>query len=201
MKFFYSSLHHFNEKVILSFFLVLFLISLQQAKAQNPYRADSDSRIEVLIDSNENTNKTVYSLNAQGEFIIKDGKLDDVNSFNFNLPINKLSSNANSAKDSISFKLTHVMILPIMKKIHFVGVLNVAGVSSRTEIFFDFRVNNDQSITLTGDKFVKLNEYKQASVDKTTGIQDDIDLKLSMNLVLKNDPVMLLSSTGKSGSR
>jgi len=163
---------------------------MQKANAQNPYRVASESQIKISIDSNKTSLHESNSFSAQGSFIFKNGELDDVSSFDLVMPMNKSAEDLTATKDSISFKLTHVMVLPIMKKIHIVGFLNVAGVSTRTDFDFSFIVNADQTITMNGDKFIKLSDYRnETTTSMVSYLSNNDELKLSMNLIFKNDPV------------
>jgi hypothetical protein len=187
MKNFYSilPLPTANLKAITSFFLVLCcMFVMQKSNAQEQYRADGNSQINISVDSSKYLLNEASGITAHGSFILEDGKLDDISAFKLKMPIN-LPNGSN--KDSISFEFTNVMVLPIMRKVHFVGYLNIAGVSTRTELDFNFSVNSDKSITLVGDKAIKLNEYREnTSFAMVSYLQNNNDLKLNMTLNFKN---------------
>jgi hypothetical protein len=177
-----------NFKSITLFSLILTgLLFAQSAKAQTPYKVEGDSQIKIAIDSNQNILST---LTAEGNFIVKDGVLDEINSFELALPIAPIvgnSINQTVNKDGISFKLTHVMILPMMKMIHAVGVLNVGGVSSRTDMEFSFVMNNDESITLNGYKSIKLSDYHKEPSFALASLANNNEVNLNMNLIFKSN--------------
>lgn len=182
MKNYYNAVTNFKSIILFSLILTSTLF-VQSAKAQTPYKVEGDSQVKISIDSNQNI---LSPLSAEGSFIVKDGVLDEISSFELALPMSS-SINPAIANNGISFKLTHVMILPTMKMIHAVGVLNVGGVSNRTDIEFSFVMNNDQSITLNGSKSIKLNDYRQGPTFALASLVSNNDLKLNMNLVFKNN--------------
>jgi len=169
---------------------------LQHASAQSTYKIEGDSQIKVSVDSTKNNFTAMGStnaINAEGSFTIKDGALDDITAFklrmpmiNSNLPLGELLAN-----DSIGFELTHVMVLPTMRLIHIVGILDVGGVSSRTELDFSFTVNEDQSISLFGTKSIKLKDYNKDSKFSSAVLKDNAEVKLDMNLLFKNNQLNL----------
>ncbi|GEM_PF-1523630 len=179
------------------FFLTLIsTMVLQHASAQSTYKIEGDSQIKVSVDSTKNNFTAMGStnaINAEGSFTIKDGALDDITAFklrmpmiNSNLPLGELLAN-----DSIGFELTHVMVLPTMRLIHIVGILDVGGVSSRTELDFSFTVNEDQSISLFGTKSIKLKDYNKDSKFSSAVLKDNAEVKLDMNLLFKNNQLNL----------
>ncbi|WP_379091860.1 hypothetical protein [Pedobacter sp. UC225_65] len=179
------------------FFLTLIsTMVLQHASAQSNYKIEGDSQIKVSVDSTKNNFTAMGStnaINAEGSFTIKDGALDDITAFklrmpmiNSNLPLGELLAN-----DSIGFELTHVMVLPTMRLIHIVGILDVGGVSSRTELDFSFTVNEDQSISLFGTKSIKLKDYNKDSKFSSAVLKDNAEVKLDMNLLFKNNQLNL----------
>ncbi|MFA6277551.1 MAG: hypothetical protein WC622_12420 [Pedobacter sp.] len=177
-----------SYKSITLFLLILTgLLFTQSAKAQTPYKVEGDSQIKISVDSNQNISST---LTAEGNFIVKDGVLDEINSFELALPIANAAGNSINQtlnKDGISFKLTHVMILPVMKMIHAVGVLNVGGISSRTDMEFSFVMNSDESITLSGRKSIKLSEYHKEPNFALASLSNNNEVNLNMNLIFKSN--------------
>lgn len=179
--------------ITLSALLCFLMLSAQLTKAQNAYKVDRDSQIRFSVDSSQNITSTNNAVNAEGTFTLRNGNLDDISAFNIVLPIYKLSAQ-DDVTDSISFKLTHVMVLPVMKMIHTVGILNVAGVSTRTDIEFSFVINADQSITLKGAKKIKLSDYSPETTTKLAAYIPEKELKLNMDLVFRNQQPTMYSA-------
>lgn len=188
MKNYYNAASNVTSyKSITLFFLVLTgLLFTQSVKAQTPYKVEGDLQIKISVDLNQNVLTTLV---AEGNFIVKDGVLDEINSFELALPIANTSGNSNQKvnKDEISFKLTHVMILPMMKMIYAVGILNIGGVTSRTDLEFSFVMNSDESITLTGRKSIKLSEYHKEPNFALASLSNNNEVNLNMNLIFKSN--------------
>lgn len=172
--------------------LVLIAVFFQNANAQS----NSDTGSNVVVDLSVGTLKSNFkalgnskSLNAESNFTLKDGCLDEVKSFA--LKMNLLPSEANFSDhlsaDSLEFELTHVMILPYMGLIHIIGNLEVEGVIKRTELDFNYSVNEDQSLSLSGVKLIKLSDYRKISKVKASSAQSNNEINLKFNLVLKNN--------------
>lgn len=201
--------NNYHQKKCNAYFKsVLFFLTLtsafvfQNAKAQLSYKIENNSQVKVAIDSIKNNFTALANssdLNAEANFTIRNGSLEEVNAFRMELPLSKnqfsLDSTLNNEK--IGFKLTHVMVLPMMRLVHIVGMLNVGGVSNRAELDFSFLVNEDESITFFGAKSIKLSDYSQEPKFKTETLKGSNEVKLNMNFVFKNNQQNLLASTAK----
>lgn len=199
MKNYYSTALHTSDFFrSISLFILILLVTVlsSNVNAQMNYRAEGDSHIMITTDSNRNVISTaVSSLVAEADFIIKDGVLDEVSSLKLRMPAQKVNESSD-----LDFKLTHVMVLPIMRKIHVVGMLNINGISKRTDIDFNFVVNQDQSITLTGDKAINLSDFHTNSTVEFASLtkKSEKQLKLEMNFVFKNEPYKLTALNNAS---
>lgn len=190
-------------KITALFFLTLMVnMVAERAQAQSTHKLDGNSQVKVLIDSikgNFTAMASANTINAEGNFTIKDGSLDELSGFKLKMPVASALGD-NLTNDSLSFELTHVMVLPTMRLIHVLGMMEIGGVSSRTELDFSFTVNDDQSISLFGEKSVKLKEYRQDPKFSLAALKDNAELKLNMNLLFKNTQatvVVLNTEQGK----
>lgn len=164
-------------------------MGLPTAQAQNTPKLDENSQVKVTIDSikgNFMAMGSTNAINAAVNFTIKDGALDDLHAFKLKMPIGNSLFTDGLNTDSLSFQMSHVMVLPTMRLIHVLGMLELGGVSTRTEMDFSFTVNDDQSISLFGEKTIKLKEYKQDPKFNLAVLKDNAELKLNMNLLFKN---------------
>lgn len=191
----------FQKSAALFFLTFISTMVFQQASAQVTYKIAGDSQIKVAVDSIKNNfTASAIAINAEGNFTIKDGLLDDISAFKLKMPI--INSNLPEAEtltnDSIGFELTHVMVLPTMRLIHIVGMLDVGGVSSRTEMDFSFTVNEDQSISLFGTKSIKLKDYNREAKFNSVVLKDNAEVKLDMNLLFKNNQLNLAAVSSES---
>lgn len=163
-------------RLLTVFFMVLSLAFTQEGKAQVLYRSIAAAQIEMLDASK--VGETINS-NSQGRFTIKDGVLEDIHSFKFVLvdsELKALLANQLATTDSISFEQSHVMVLPMMGMVHFIGKLTIGEVSNRADFQLGFVVNKDETVTFKGTKSIKLSDY--AKTEK--------EIMLDINFVLTN---------------
>lgn len=183
------------RKIFVFFLTITGATFFNTAHAQTPYKIEGDSQVKVAIDSTKGNFTATANLNelsAEGNFVMRDGLLDNVSSFKLTMPIAKSNSlNGIQAVDSLGFKLTHVMVLPMMRLIHIVGMMDVGGVSSRTELDFNFVVNEDQSISLFGTKSIKLSDYNKDAKFNAVALKENKEVKLNLNLLFKSDQAKL----------
>lgn len=194
MKNFSTPISVFSPKMIaLCLSILMGSFFYQNVNAQHAFAVVDNSQISFAIDSTKNTftaMRNAGAVSAEGNFVIKDGLLQNINAFKMVLPMRNMEAALNGSlgqKDSIGFELSHVMVLPLMRMIHIVGILEVGGVSSRTEMDFNFIINQDQSLTLMGTKSIKLDEYRgDQKLSREALKKSKSEIKLDMNLVLKN---------------
>jgi hypothetical protein len=165
--------NHFKAKTIsknyfktpIQVYLVLLVVFFAgNVNAQTAYKADGDSEVKVSIGSIPVlSNLETSALNAEGDFIFQNGKLENIKSLKLNVPIDYASDSEVSNPNSIKFQLTHVMVLPVLKKVFVVGFLNVHEISHRIDMEFDLTYNEGESITLSGIKKLKWSDYQKNS--------------------------------------
>lgn len=151
------------------------LVFTQGAKAQVLYKSIAAAQIEMPTTHNGNES---INLNSEGNFTVKDGVLEDIHSFKFvmiNAQLKALLAAQLATTDSISFEQSHVMVLPMMGMVHFIGKLTIGEVSNRADFQLRFAVNKDDSITFKGTKSIKLSDYSKAQKE----IMLDIDFVLA----------------------
>ncbi len=180
----------------LTFSFLFSLVTLFSSEVLKAQQVESKIESTPLFENKTELFKNYFSANAsianvEGNFIIKDGYLDDVKGFVLSIPlsaVNEIFSN-NSPKENLDFKLTHVMVLPQMGLVHIVGDLEIAGTIKRTELDFNFKLNEDQSITLIGTKVIKLSDYKKDLISNSLMVKNKKEINLDLNLVLnkRND--------------
>lgn len=179
----------FNNPVLLktlSLCFLLFAFTLTaQVKAQPLYQSIAFANLEV---PNHFKAKEVINLDkqtfSQGRFAIKDGVLEDIHDFKFELiseQIKTVLANQLNINDRISFEKTHVMVLPMMGMVHFVGQLTIGDKSSRADFQLGYAINKDQSVAFKGEKLIKLNDFVKDESAR--------ELSLLIDFVLQNDQV------------
>lgn len=186
----YKLINTLKTTTILSF--VLMVAFFQNANAQSNADTESNVVVDLSVGSLKSNFKALASskdLNAEGNFTLKDGCLDEVKFFALKmnlLPSDRISSEFLS-NNSLEFELTHVMILPYMNLIHIVGNMEVEGVSRRTELDFSYSVNEDQSLSLSGAKLIKLSDYRKVAKTNALNPRSTNEINLVFNLLLKNN--------------
>jgi hypothetical protein len=185
-----------KRTTVLSF--VLIAVFFQNANAQSNIDAESNVVVDLSVGSFKSNFKALANakqLNAESNFTLKDGRLDEVKSFalKMNLLPSDQDFSAHLTTDSLAFELTHVMVLPYMNLVHIVGNMEVDGVSRRTELDFNYSVNEDQSLTLSGTKLIKLSDYKKIAKIKTDAPKQTSEINLMFNLLLKNDKTQFIA--------
>jgi hypothetical protein len=191
MKNFYNS--QLNSKInfkisTLLYVAILGIFFAGTANAQVAYKAEGDSQVKISIGSNQLvSNLETSALNAEGNFIIEKGKLDGIKSMELRMPIG-YSAPGNEISNNIHFKVTNVMVLPILRKAFVVGFLDMNNVSKRIDMEFNITHNQDESITLSGVKKLKISDYTKEIENPTiqlasyTNYNND-ELKLDMTFV------------------
>ncbi len=177
-------------RITSTFFIIVFLVVFVQfANAQTLYRTVSASQIDIAASP---IVQSITEIKSEGSYLIKDGGLDEIYNLKFILPtslLNTLPKGNLISNKKITFEQTHVMVLPIMGMVHFVGILDVDGVRNATSFQLGFLVNNDQSITFKGIKSFKLNDFAK-------DLPND-ELKLNIDFVLRNSKTDLTILTSK----
>ncbi|MBY0542022.1 MAG: hypothetical protein K2P75_01360 [Sphingobacteriaceae bacterium] len=195
--YFYKRIDTLKRLVCLS--VVLVVLVFQNINAQSIFKTEPNAVVNLAADSFKNNfsvSENSKYLSAKGNFVFKDGNLDDVKSFTIKTT---LSSTArllpeHFTNDSLGFELTRVMILPYMSLIHIVGNLEIGGVSKTTEMDFSYLVNADQSISLIGIKSIKLNDYKKDSKINAAAFKANNEVNLELNLLFKNNQASFIAA-------
>ena len=191
----YNSCLNINSSIIIAVFSIFVLVSLlfQNGYAQSNLSSDIYIVKNSFVDSYH-----TKAVKAEGIFVVKNGSLDEVKSFSLKMSIgsSNIFVNQNIDVDSLDFKLTHVMILPQMKMIHIIGVLDVSGVSKRTEFDFNYVINEDLSLSLIASKTIKIRDFKKdIKLSKLASKQKNAnDINLNLQLLFKQNTVNYLAS-------
>ena len=157
---------------LIAMMILITLAFIQSAQAQTAYKLTAGSHIKVSGTSNmHDWDMLSNNFSCQGDFVMKDGDLQDVNSLVFTLPVNNLKSKdklmdgraykaLNEEKyKSITFKLTNATVIPQQKIIKATGDLTISGVTKPVTIQTAYVVNADQSITYKGSKSIKMSSH------------------------------------------
>ncbi len=175
----------FLRPIQILFLIIIALAFTQQLMAQVMYKAMAASQIELITERPQQTPALQASvLSGEGKFDIKDGRLEHITGFKFLLPGQQHTSDIDGQvmlSDNIVFEQTHVMVLPLMGMVHFVGMLEIGGVRNRADFQLGFSVNEDNSIRLTGTKNIKLSDFY---TNKEISLTDKVINELQLNITL-----------------
>ena len=140
------------------------------------------------------------NLNSAGSFMIKDGELDEINTFQFDVSTNSLKSEdasinsvlhtvlAKGGTQKISFRLTKEMVLPIMKMVHLVGDFTMAGVTRTVSLQMSYEMDQNNNIKLSGTNSISLSDFTDAATGeqlKALKCNDQLAFTLALNLQAK----------------
>lgn len=174
---------HFRS-LLVCFLVIIVLFFAGSAAAQVSYKAEGDIRVSG---SNKHlTSLAASPLLAKGEFILNNGVLDEISSLKFAAQTsNSLSQNDDI--DHINFNITHTVVLPIMRKVFMVAILNNGTEHYRIDMTFDMAMNPDQSISLNGTKIIKTNSFYNFYQKPTFRLASSTDgyVELNINLLFK----------------
>jgi hypothetical protein len=186
------------RKISFVFLLGMLLVGLTvKSNAQVKSDAQVLYQLAVVSDLNglENSNndpiiKSTKEIKSEGSYLIKDGLLDDIYKLKFVLPSVQLKAtptNSLISDQKVTFEQTHIMVLPVMGMVHIVGSLTIGDVTNTDSFLLKFKVNDDQSISFSGEKPVRLGLYYP-----NLAVKNSDEVQLALNFVLKNGKTMLL---------
>ena len=160
------------HSIIAAMILLVLAAFSSSAHAQTAYKVAAGSQIKVSGTSNmHDWNMLSSDFTCQGNFVMKEGDLQDVNALVFSLPVANLKSKdklmdtraykaLNEEKfKTISFKLTDATVIPQQKIIKATGDLTISGVTRPVTIQSAYVLNADQSITYKGSKSIKMSSH------------------------------------------
>ena len=182
----YSFKNFHLRKVSFVFFLVTLLVGLTvKSNAQALYQLAVVADLNGLENSNSDSIiKSTREIKSEGSYLIKDGLLDEIFKLKFVLPSVQLkatSTNSLISDKKVTFEQTHVMVLPVMGMVHIVGSLTIGDITTTDSFLLKFKINEDQSISFSGEKPVKLIQYYP-----NLAVKNSDEVQLALNFVLKN---------------
>lgn len=137
----------------------------------SPFKNVTGSQIKVNGTSNiHDWVMDASSFTCEGSFVLKGGKLEDLSSLSFSLPVanlkgkeNLLNTRAHKALkadqfNKITFKSTDATILPQQKTIKVNGNLTIAGTTRAVTLQANYTVNGNE-ITCKGTEEIKMSNF------------------------------------------
>lgn len=182
----YSFNNFYLRKISFVFFVFTLLAGVTvKSNAQAPYQLAVVADLNGLANSSSDSIiKSTKEIKSEGSYLIKDGLLSEIYKLRFVMPSVQLKATATNSLISdkkVTFEQTHVMVLPVMGMVHIVGLLTIGDITSTDSFLLKFKINDDQSISFSGEKPVKLIQYYPNLTVKNCD-----EVQLALNFVLKN---------------
>src|SRR5690606_31634469 len=133
---------------------------------------------------------------CDARFILKQSQVQDVTALTFTLPVKNLkgkedllNSRAHKALKAdqhsyITFKLLSAE--PAGKVIKAAGSLTIGGVTKEVPMVVNYQVNADESVTITGEKKIKMSEFKIPPPTFMMGalkVADEVTVSLNLKFI------------------
>jgi hypothetical protein len=182
---------------IVSIGVILFSIStIESTKKTAPFEVQQST---ITLSGANNEAKWTLQSNivfSTGNFEFRENELLDIANLSFILPITQLKS-TNHQQESIlheifrqnncnqlTFKQGHVMILPILKKAHVIGIFSMVNGSHNIPLQLDYELNGDRSLRIWGKQVISLSKFGIKIPEfESARIADEIELGVDFILV------------------
>ena len=166
---------------------------------QVSFKNVSGSQIKVNATSNiHDWNMIATSFNAEGNFVLNGGQLQDITALNFTLPLSNLkgkedllTTRAHKALkaeqfNKITFKLTNATVVQQQKVIKATGNLTIAGVTKPVTLQTTYTVSGNEVI-IKGSETIKMSDYGiKAPTFMMGALKVANDVTVDINLKIKN---------------
>ncbi|MFD0940240.1 YceI family protein [Pedobacter boryungensis] len=184
---------------IIAIAVILFSISSIEEKKENVVFEVAESKI--TISGSGNTDKwkmEASSVNCSGDFEVSNHQLLTITDLGFAIPINVLKSNNHQLEstindifkknncDELKFKQTLSMVLPVMKKIHVIGEINMLNGKYILPLQVSYELNSDQTLRIQAKQTISLSQCGVNIPSYLAGtINDEVELEIDLLLVNK----------------
>jgi polyisoprenoid-binding protein YceI len=196
-----SNLNTGNTRKYLGRLMAVILIGLTAftVNEQTAFKNAAGSQIKVNGTSNiHDWTMNATSFTCEGNYILKDGQLQDVTALSFTLPVSNLKGkedllNTRAHKalkaeqyNKITFKLTNATVVTAQKIIKANGNLTIAGVTKPITIQTTYTANGDD-VTCKGTKAIKMSDFNLKAPTFMLGALKVADaVTIDITLKLKN---------------
>lgn len=187
--------------VINRLFLMLLTLSLSflvlTANAQTAMKIAPGSQIKVNGTSNiHDWTMAAGSFSCDARITLKQNQVQDITALTFILPVKNLkgkedllNSRAHKAlkadqHNQIVFKLLSAE--PAGKMIKASGNLTIGGVTKEIPMTVNYQVNADESVSITGDKKLKMSDFKISPPSFMMGalkVADEVTVSLNLKFI------------------
>lgn len=140
------------------------------------------------------------SISSTGSFELKEDALLNISNLSFTIPVSQLKSTNHELElalqnifrqsncNTIQFKQSHVMILPIMKMAQVIGNFSMANGQHSLPMQLHYELNDGQSLRIWGKQVVSLSGFGiNVPLYETERIGDEMELTIDFVLVNKQE--------------
>jgi hypothetical protein len=179
----------------------LLFVSTQSASAQSAYQIQSRKITLEGSGKLKDWKPLVEGVGLQGRFIASESGLEDLSGFGYGLSLSESPQNTdkfgatihqlmkNSGSKEIAFQQQKMLVLPIMQMVCISGVVKMVDGDHLSSMYLQYKVEEDQSITVKGQQIIWMYEFGVNANDIATYHKDDqVVINLEFNLV-KEQPV------------
>ena len=179
----------------------LLLVASQNVFAQTVYSLTQNTAVEIKVLGKSTADDRLIataSIEGQGEFKFDGENLDDITSFNFNLSAQNLECKKSAAVNkraykvlnatknpTISYKVNCATVTPGQKGKYGIilgGELTVGNVTQLKCMLLSATMNDDSTLTLTGNTYVQLNNDDLKSpkfMEGPVNVNDDLAIQFT----------------------
>lgn len=175
-----SSIHQSNENVV--FQVVASKVSISGTGNLGQWKMETNA------------------ISSGGDFEINNHQLLSISNLSFAVPIEQLKSvnhqlesfvynvfNQSNAHQ-ITFKQQYGMVLPVMKKIHVIGELNILNGTHSFPMQVSYELTNNEILNIYGKQAISLSQYGIKLPSHIAGIIDD-EIEIEINFALVNKSI------------
>jgi len=186
---------------IVSIGVVLFSIStIETGKKTVPFQVTESTLMLSGASGQDKWSLQANSIASTGDFQTQENELLDISNLSFKLAVKQLKS-TNHQQESIlqdlfskngcselTFKQSHVMILPILKRAHVIGNFSMLNGGYNIPLQLHYELNEGRSLRIWGKQVVSLSEFGIKIPSYENGrIDDEIELAIDFTLVNKSE--------------
>lgn len=186
---------------LISIAVILFSISSIDKMEKNVVFEIVESKVSISgTGSLSKWKMEANEVNSHGNFETKNHELLTISELSFTLPVNQLKSDNHQVESLINeifqknncseliFKQQFSMILPIMKKIHVIGELNMLNGIHTLPLQVDYELSNEKMLRVKSKQTISLSEYGVKIPSYLVGIIDD-QVELEIDFLLENKSI------------
>lgn len=156
-----------------------------------------DSKVSLSsINMPGNSKVEAANFSCETAVVLDGDQVSDISDFSFTIPITQFRNEddrievafrqllASKGANSISFKQTHVMVLPTMKMIHIIGEMSIANTSRPVAFQFSFDFNTNKELVLKGKQAIQLSDFGVIiPEDLQADFKNDFNIDFSVKMI------------------